>query len=633
MARLKTIFAVLALTAIVGVVPQAHAATVNLEVVIAGSSAMWQTLALGAYNDGTSIASGGGTTCHWTSGSNKVNLTDSRTTTANNDPGTLWVVWDNNASGSTCLGDGVNAATNVWAYLKVDSVVGVRCYLAVPKCTVTSTTGNINVAGAGKISTSLWGSDFLIPSYIQPAFVGPTSITVGATDIRPEDALFATCRVNSKLGASAVSTGSDNLDGLGYNTNNNAGECPTYNISTAQAKGLGSPILSAVSILEGGSTVSQANVLAFTYPGTGVKDPISGSANTAAPTVTNVGAAPIIFVTERDKGKLNNVTNATEQQLQAVFSGASCDGSAFTNGVGGGINVFLREPLSGTMNTTEATVFRYPTAYPTGVLGASQETGVNPGSGDNPLNKACGSGNRWRAVGTGEEVAGVLNSGTANFNTMDGIGYTFFSYGNVSSIAGATKYGYLQLNGVDPIFQSYSAGTTIDAGQPAVAGELPLNTPCGSGASAFPCPETTIWGNGFSFPNLRNGTYRAWSLLRVMATGTASTNVKALVTASNKYVVTSVPDYVPAVAVPSQGGIVDVGLKLLRSHYLQKDGAGVTLGGATILNTGADKGGDMGGMIIPTTIGSGSTTNQPDARTQLIQSSDSSGGLGPVKRP
>ncbi len=102
MSRMKSSFAVLVLTAIVGVVPQAYAApTITLKVVAAGSSAMWQTMALGAFNNQVSIVSGGGITCHWTSGSNKVNLSDTRPAAGtNNDPGTLWVVWDNNTTGT-----------------------------------------------------------------------------------------------------------------------------------------------------------------------------------------------------------------------------------------------------------------------------------------------------------------------------------------------------------------------------------------------------------------------------------------------------------------------------------------------------------------------------------------------------
>ena len=55
MSRMKSIFACLLLTAIVSIVPMAQAAT-TVEVTIAGSSAMWQTMALGAY----SLAGAGG---------------------------------------------------------------------------------------------------------------------------------------------------------------------------------------------------------------------------------------------------------------------------------------------------------------------------------------------------------------------------------------------------------------------------------------------------------------------------------------------------------------------------------------------------------------------------------------------
>jgi hypothetical protein len=609
MSRMKSLFAVLVLIAIVGVVPRASAQTVTLKLVISGSSALWQTMALGAFNNGTSIVSGGGTTCHWTSASNVVNLTDSRTTVPNNDAGTLWVVWDNDC------GTGSNATTNVWAFNKVDSVVGDRCYFAAPKCTMSAPTANINTSGSNQITLpgSIWGgsaADVTMPAAIQAEFTsGATPVNAAATDIRPEDAAFAACRVNSALGASTVGgSASDNLDGLGYNSNNAAGVCAVFSASTAQAKGLGTPIKSGYP-----ASTGQANVLAFNLTG---KDPITNTALPAAFTVTTVGAAPIVFIVERDKGQLTNVTNATEVQLQQVFSGTECNASAFGSTFSGSINIFLREPLSGTMNTTEATVFRRPTVYPEAVLGLSQEKNVN-GAVNNPLagnSGTCvsGGGARYRAVGTSEEVKSVLNSGSVFTAKQDGIGYTFFSYGNVSSIANNTAYGYLQLNGVDPIFQSY--GSTMDPGQPTTAGTLPaaanLPATCAGGAGAFPCNEVNIWKNGFSFPNLRNGTYRAWSLLRLVATGTASTNAAALVKASNAFVVTTVPDYVSNAAVT---GTLDLGLKLLRSHYQQKGGSGIVIGAAPV-NSGADKGGDMGGQIIPTLIGV--TTYK---ETQLIQ--------------
>ncbi|MGA7567638.1 MAG: hypothetical protein WBW53_16400 [Terriglobales bacterium] len=605
MARMKSIFAVLVLAAMVGVVPQVQAQT--FKVIASGSSGLWQALGVGAYNGGTSIVSGGGQTYHWTSASNAVNLVDTRVTPSNVDGGTLWVVWDS-----------ATPNPNVWVYNKVDSVVGDRCYFAAPKCTVTAAASVFSAAGSQQIASAIWGADTSLPASVQAALTTGLFVTAAATDIRPEDAAFAACRVNSALGASTEGgSSSDGTDGLGYNPNNAPGVCPVFSAATAQSKGEGTPIKSGYP----GSTAT-ANVLAFNLSG---KDPISNTTLPAAFTVTPVGVAPMVFMIERNKGQLTNLTNATETQLQTVFSGTNCDASAFGLPAGG-INIFLREPLSGTYNTTEATVMRRPTVYPNPVLGLSQELHVG---NNNPLagqagTCVAGAGTRYRGIGAGEVTKGVQHSGDGTFpNQVDGIAYTFFSYGNVSTLANNSNYGYITINGVDPIFASY--GTTIDPGQPAVAGELPAaaNLPASCGA-AFPCPESAIWANGFSLPNVRNGTYRTWSLLRLVATGTASTNVAALAKAAQAGVVNLVPDYVPYKAV---AGTKDLGAKLLRSHYQQKDGAGTLLGKAP--KNSPEAGGDMGGAIILTTIGV--TTEQ---QTQLIQSSNSdSTNLGPVLRP
>ena len=54
MTRIKSVFAAVMMAAIVSFVPQAQAAT-SVKVVIAGSSALWQSLALAAYNDGNAF--------------------------------------------------------------------------------------------------------------------------------------------------------------------------------------------------------------------------------------------------------------------------------------------------------------------------------------------------------------------------------------------------------------------------------------------------------------------------------------------------------------------------------------------------------------------------------------------------
>jgi hypothetical protein len=567
MSRSKSIFAVLLLTAIAFIVPQAQA-TVTVEVTIAGSSAMWQTMALGAY----SLAGAGAG--HWTSASNAINLTDTRVTPNNVDPGTIWIVWN-------------STATKVWSYLKVDSVVGDRCYFAQPQCTVNATAANLSGSGSGQISSVLWGADSALPASVVSIFTAGTSTTVAATDIRPEDGAFAACRVNSSLGAGSGGSASDGLDGLGYNSNNAPGVCPGAGLP--QANYVGNPIKSGYP-----GSASAANVLAFNITGS---DPISGKPIPSF-SVIEVGAQAIVFVDARSN-HLAGLTNASDLQLQAAFSGANCDASAL--GVAaGGIGIFLREPLSGTMNTTEATVFRKPDVYPNSIIGASQEANVglnNPLAG-NAGTCLAGAGARYRGIGTGEVVKSVLNS---NKNLgVDGITYTFFSYGNVSSISNNPAYGYITLNGVDPIFASYTGG---DPGEPG-NGTLPAaaNLPASCGG-AFPCPENKIWAGGLSFPNVRSGKYGAWSIVRLVSTTSskALANANALVTHSQGFVVTSVPDYIPFKKTIA-GGITDPGMTYLRSHYQQYDGAGTFLGAAPVNKGKGEAGGDMGGCIFKITV-------------------------------
>lgn len=500
----------------------------------------------------------------------------------------------------------------MWSYNKVDSVVGDRCYFAQPQCTVQGTSGNLSGSGSNKISKSLWGSDAALPPAILSLFEAGTLVNVAATDIRPEDAQFAICRANSSgpvTGGSGVGSiagatpPSDGLDGLGYNSNIPAGVCPaTFGTSgglATQNDYVGEPILT------GSGTGSQANVLSFNISGS---DPITAT-TVPAFTVVKVGAVPIVFVDQRET-QLKSVTNATDVQLQQVFSGTNCNGNAFTGGVAGAITAFLREPTSGTMNTTEATVFRKPDVYGGNISGVSQETGVTSNTLAGPC--AGGGGSRYRGIGTSEVVNDVKASSTFGAGG-DGIAYTFFSYGNVGALANSANWGYIQLEGYDPIFAAYAGG---DPGQPATAGNPSPGTPGtlpaaanlpASCAGVFPCSEKAIWTGGLSFPNLRDGFYYAWSIVRLVATPltTAEKSAAALAKASNLFAVEDVPDYAPVVKVLSGGVTVDPGITYLRSHYQQYDGAGNLLGAAPV-NTGTgEKGGDMGGCIEKT---SGSTS-------------------------
>jgi hypothetical protein len=259
--KTSNLFAAALLAAVGVAVPAANAATV-VRVLGAGSSAMWQTAATGAFNQLAGGAAGGAQhftvkgTC--TSG-NCAQIHDSRSASINPESGNLWVVWN-------------AAQTQVWAYISVDSVVGNRAYFATPRTTLQldpETETGVPSGQTNLVASGLWGTDATaLPSAIYTA-LNNAPITTGFTDIRPEDAKFGNCRVLNPLNTTTYA-------GLGYGTAANCGSQT------------GTPIQSAFS-------ASVANPVNFNIKG---KDPISGQAIRAYTTV-DVGAAPIIYVVNR----------------------------------------------------------------------------------------------------------------------------------------------------------------------------------------------------------------------------------------------------------------------------------------------------------------------------------------------
>src|SRR5215470_7312649 len=100
--RMKTILALLVIAAVAGIVPQAHATASNVQLWIAGSSALWQAMAISAYNSGVNINKTPidityTSTCHWTTGATSAgqaqnfNLIDTRLGKNLTDSGGAWV--------------------------------------------------------------------------------------------------------------------------------------------------------------------------------------------------------------------------------------------------------------------------------------------------------------------------------------------------------------------------------------------------------------------------------------------------------------------------------------------------------------------------------------------------------------
>ena len=249
------------------------------------------------------------------------------------------------------------------------------------------------------------------------------------------------------------------------------------------------------------------------------------------------------------------------------------------------------------MTTTEFNVFRTTETLKEIPTAASQETGINLANactvGSNcpdPLYLPGPGGSiRFRGIGTGAEISGVSNVGGIK-HIADSIGYAFFSFGNVNPIGGASGVGrYVTLDGVDPINQGY--GSYVSDGVTYAPGQLPL--------CAAPC----IAAGGTSLPNVRNGSYGAWSIIRAVtdSTGVNFTNTQALVTAAQNEVNNTTADFVPFVCTNTTGLCTgEPGLHVFHSHFTPAGVAGAPHNGNV---TSAEVGGDVHGAVF---------TNQAD---------------------
>ena len=631
MIRMKSLFAVLAIAATVAVVPFANAQVVHF--VGAGSSAMFQGFAVAAVNDLAAVkatANPGYTVHHWsikatTAPANMAGLQDSRTPLGGSPPpvefGSFWAVWVNDNAGNP---------TDVWAYLSVDSTVGVRTYLASPRANLLLTGAVTSTAGVNVVPQTLfvapWNvpDDASLPNTIYLALSGPLGkpITAGMTDIRPEDALLATNRILGSVPAGGfpnpnpfTATTANPCPPTDTKVPGSRFMCSSYPYFYSFSLGYGpAPIGNAILSSQ---SATKATPVAFALPG--FNDPITSQPVPATIKVFPIGESPIVFIANRQNpaglgqiignlpscggtnpigcipggytsdgsyyvrnvwdqhpypptgafpstsfpatGYCSVVANQgtatchiTRRPLGNLFAGNLCEGvnTAFTwpldpaiqgtratvpNGVNFPVHVMYREPLSGTYNTTEWTeIRRFGNTQGnlntvSGLYGKppyiSQESNVVP-SVDNPLNKQCEAafgepqppnpappteGLRRRVIGTGEMVATVKA-------TQDSLGYAFFSFGNVNSIARSTSWGYLMVNGIDPIFADYqnsvgNPGQPAAPGSPTTWGELPNCTPGGSGVIPD-CTASAVWLGGNTYPHLRDGTYPSWSELRLL---------------------------------------------------------------------------------------------------------------------
>jgi hypothetical protein len=535
-------------------------ASAQLKVQGVGSSAQFQSASLAA----NQLAGAGAG--HYTA-KNAGQIIDTRKAGIPAQLGNLSVVWN-------------AGQTQVWTYLSVDTIVGNRAYFAQPRTSLQLVSP---LPAAGQlISTALWGADAATIPAAVIALINNIAFNAAYTDILPADAKFGQNRVNCGTGTTAT------IGCLGYGTADPS---------------IGTPIHSAF-------TTSVAVPVDFNIFGS---DPITGSP-IPAHTVLPIGISPMILLVNRTNpaglGQVALFSDATFQAtVQLLFTGTDCSGTAwgpFDAAHNFAVNPILREPLSGTMNTFEFTYMVQNLQGSTANGYFSQESIFNPPffvpstfgaiqpATNNPLNGACpgnspyassNQGKRMRVIGTGE----MINNGIKT--VADSIGYTFFSYGNIAAISNSASYGYLTYQTVDPINPSGSyAVPYVNGGLNYPGnGKLPVCT--------APCPIAP----GASFPNIRNGAFRAWSLLRAIAdTGSvALTNLQALATIEQNEVNNTQPDYIPFNAAGGDPGFIGY-----RSHFAPAmAGTPAVNFNATntpnngITNPALEAGGDVGGCL------------------------------------
>jgi hypothetical protein len=364
-----------------------------------------------------------------------------------------------------------------------------------------------------------------IPAGVISALNGQ-HIFVAGTDIRPEDAKFASTRMFTACGTplyrQPFDQGLREVYGLGYQTG---------------TTGVGTPVQSYYSS-------ATFHVLDFNIAG---NDPIT-SEPVPSYTVSTVGAQPIIVAVSGP-----NITKATDINgftltlfMQGVL-GRTTDlvGPTTTAPV----TMLIREPLSGTYNTTE---FSIPNSSQ--FHGSQDDNNCN---GDvaysNPMNLQSTNGvylaYRRRVIGTGQMVSEIQTLGPAGSDTM---GYFFWSQGNAAAFTDSNGR-YLTVNGVDPL-------------------QTPANyvTP-GVFDGIIPGSDSSHPISNVTFSGLNAGDYPAWSALRLVSKSPTPAGVTNVIAA------------VQTLDSTQHDFITLANLKVWHSHYyLPVIGSQVSANGATL---------------------------------------------------
>src|SRR5271169_3862818 len=269
----------------------------TVQAVGGGSSAIFLEMGQGA-------ASGSGvgltnTPCTWTAGkSTSIVARDTRTSPATDEQGNIWITWSAGSTGTCAVPAGTGI--NIYSYMQLDSVVGNKCYFMVdgsgtPGC-VQVLTVSPGTGGQNKLGTTDTG----IPANIISALNGQ-HFTYAGTDIRPEDAQFATARMFAPCGSIMFRNPYD-LDyrlvyGLGYGSG-------TPNVGLQVKSAFDSSLF---------------NVINYNFSG---PDPFTGF-NAPQFSATPIGVQPIVVMVApaSDTSRIAGATDINGHTLSLFYDG------------------------------------------------------------------------------------------------------------------------------------------------------------------------------------------------------------------------------------------------------------------------------------------------------------------------
>jgi hypothetical protein len=509
--------------------------------------------------------------CYWSinDGSGNVAARDDRAqipagVAHTDEVGKIWIAWGS-AAGGTCLNP--LAPYNIYAEMSLDSVIGDRCFFmssAGGVGCIQILTEAMNTPGGNLLGL---GAETNLPLDVINTLNG-ARMQEAATDIRPEDAKFASARMfvtcNTPFLRNPYIQTSYQTYGLGY-------QAPAPAVA-----GIGVDIQSETNL------GISFHVYDFNISG---GDPLTGNGLGAHGTyaVSVVGAQPIIVVVSPNDGvagrlaTANDINFSTLSEYMVGHYGRTSDLTGDTAHVLP-VTALIREPLSGTYNTFEYSIpnsNEYKNSQD-----AQNCTGTGGTVLQNPLdfpsaNGAVTGAVRKRAIGTGE-VTGALKAATT-----DTIGYFFWSAGNAAGFTAAHGK-YLTVNGVDPLLDSYGSS----GGVAYTPGVLPQ-----AGAIAPLPPLSAV-----TFKNLNLGDYAAWSALRIVSVSPVPPGVTNLIAAAQTLNSTA-SDFIPLSS-----------LKVWKSHYnmfsigVTNNNNGETVNPATpgdlCPGSAGEGGGDAGAITI-----------------------------------